>query len=77
MASPGKKRSGEESKSSGATGLEGEEKFTFFFGAESPFSQWHHAVFTVDGVEYNCAEQFMMHKKASKGGAVLCRPVIK
>ena len=40
------------------------EKFTFFFGAESPFSQWHPAVFTVDGVEYNCAEQYMMSQKA-------------
>lgn len=40
------------------------EKFTFFFGAESPFIQWHPAVFTLDGVEYNCAEQYMMSQKA-------------
>lgn len=52
------------------------EKFTFFFGAESPFSQWHSAMFSVDGVEYNCAEQYMMHQKAGKSvklGALLLR----
>lgn len=40
------------------------EKFTFFFGKDSPFSQWHPAKFEVDGVSYNCAEQYMMHQKA-------------
>ena len=40
------------------------EKFTFFFGKDSPFSQWHPAKFEVDGVTYNCAEQYMMHQKA-------------
>ena len=43
-----------------------EERFTFFFGAESPFSQWHRATFTVEGVKYNCAEQYMMHQKAGE-----------
>ena len=42
------------------------EKFTFFFGNSSPFSQWHPAKFTVDGTEYNCAEQYMMHQKAGR-----------
>ena len=40
------------------------EKFTFFFGKDSPFSQWHPTKFEVDGVTYNCAEQYMMHQKA-------------
>ena len=40
------------------------ERFTFFFGRDSPFSQWHPAKFDVDGVTYNCAEQYMMHQKA-------------
>ena len=40
------------------------EKFTFFYGTASPFSQFHPATFTVDGVEFNCAEQFMMYNKA-------------
>ena len=68
MASSEKKRADkrEEKESGEATGVESDEKFTFFFGAKSPFSQWHPAVFTVDGVEYNCAEQYMMHQKASK-----------
>lgn len=42
------------------------EKFTFFFGKDSVFSQWHSVEFKVDGVEYNCAEQYMMHQKAGK-----------
>lgn len=42
------------------------EIFTFFFGSASPFSQWHPSVFTVDGVEFCCAEQFMMYRKAGK-----------
>lgn len=49
----------------------GKETFTFFFGAESPFSQWHSAEFEVEGVVYNCAEQYMMHRKA--GRARPCR----
>ncbi|XP_033736830.1 riboflavin biosynthesis protein PYRR, chloroplastic-like [Pecten maximus] len=40
------------------------EDFEFFWKEESPFSQFHPAVFTVDGVKYNCAEQYMMHQKA-------------
>jgi len=40
------------------------ERFTFFWNQESPFSQWYSCRFSVDGVEYNCAEQYMMHQKA-------------
>jgi ribA/ribD-fused uncharacterized protein len=40
------------------------EKFTFFWRTESPFSQWHPADFTVNGVHYTSAEQYMMHQKA-------------
>lgn len=29
-----------------------------------PLSQWHPSRFEVDGVTYNCAEQFMMYRKA-------------
>jgi len=28
------------------------------------YSQWHMAPMTIDGIQYNCAEQFMMHQKA-------------
>jgi ribA/ribD-fused uncharacterized protein len=38
------------------------EKFTFFWSG--PFSQWHRCKFVVDGITYNCAEQYMMHQKA-------------
>ena len=40
------------------------EKYTFFWRSESPFSQWYPAVFVVDGVQFNCAEQYMMYRKA-------------
>jgi ribA/ribD-fused uncharacterized protein len=39
-----------------------EKDFTFFWGGE--FSQWHPSTFTIDNITYNCAEQYMMHKKA-------------
>lgn len=38
------------------------EQFFFFYGG--PASQWYPSVFNLDGVEYDCAEQCMMHKKA-------------
>lgn len=38
--------------------------YTFFFTESSPFSQWYPSRFTVEGVTFNCAEQFMMHGKA-------------
>ena len=40
------------------------EKFTFFWNSESPFSQWYPAVFIVNGVQFHCAEQYMMYRKA-------------
>lgn len=36
--------------------------FIFFWGGT--FSQWCPSFFTIDGVEYNCCEQYMMAKKA-------------
>lgn len=41
-----------------------ENTFTFFWRTESPFSQWHPSPFVVEGISFNCAEQFMMYKKA-------------
>lgn len=48
------------------------EDFVFFWGhhkgkngvSKSCFSQWYPCLFTVDGQEYNCAEQYMMAQKA-------------
>lgn len=37
-------------------------EFTFFYSG--PFSQWHTCSFTVDDIEYNRAEQYMMQQKA-------------
>lgn len=38
------------------------EQFTFFW--KGPLSQWQESFFTLDGIEYNCAEQAMMAGKA-------------
>lgn len=38
------------------------DKFEFFWGG--PFSQWYKSNFTIDGITYNCAEQYMMAMKA-------------
>lgn len=40
------------------------EKFTFFWHRQSPFSQHYMSNFEIDGIVYNCAEQYMMHQKA-------------
>jgi ribA/ribD-fused uncharacterized protein len=40
------------------------EAFTFFWRTESPFSQWHPCSFAIDGIACNCAEQYMMYRKA-------------
>lgn len=36
--------------------------FVFFWGGT--YSQWCPSPFTIDGIEYNCTEQYMMAKKA-------------
>ncbi len=38
--------------------------YTFFWGINSPFSQFYPSFFIIDNIEYNCAEQYMMHQKA-------------
>jgi ribA/ribD-fused uncharacterized protein len=43
-----------------------DEKFTFFWSG--PFSQWHPSPFEIDGIWYNCAEQYMMAEKAKLFG---------
>lgn len=40
------------------------EEFVFFWGNESPFSNWHKIDFEVDGIHFNCSEQYMMYHKA-------------
>ncbi|BFZ16798.1 hypothetical protein BsWGS_19837 [Bradybaena similaris] len=44
---------------------EGQESYFFFYGNKSPFSQHYPVKFSVDGVVYNCAEQYMMYSKAA------------
>lgn len=46
--------------------LDKKEHFWVFFGKDAPFSNFHPAQFTVDGVIYTCSEQFMMHQKAGE-----------
>ena len=38
--------------------------FTFFFGAQDAFSNWHPSPFLYHGVQFACVEQFMMFAKA-------------
>jgi len=38
------------------------EQFTFFWSGI--FSQWYTAPFIINGIPYNCAEQYMMQQKA-------------
>ena len=38
------------------------DKHVFFWNGI--YSQWHKAPMIIDGVEYNCCEQYMMHQKA-------------
>jgi ribA/ribD-fused uncharacterized protein len=37
-------------------------KYKFFYNGI--FSQWHKSSFEIDNIQYNCAEQYMMHQKA-------------
>jgi len=44
-----------------------EPQFVFFYKINEPngyFSQWYISPMTIDGVEYNCCEQYMMAEKA-------------
>ncbi|XP_052102484.1 protein starmaker-like isoform X2 [Mytilus californianus] len=40
------------------------EAYEFFWRSHSPYSQWYESDFTVDGIKFNCAEQYMMYSKA-------------
>ena len=65
-----RRRSEERPKYTVGVAPDGKERFAFFFRGSSPFSQWHFCNFSVDGVRYVCAEQFMMHQKASEWTSV-------
>jgi len=44
-------------------------KFNFFWGRQDPESNFYQpASFLVDGVEFNCSEQYFMYKKAEHFG---------
>ena len=38
------------------------EKYVFFW--DGIYSQWYQSPMEIDGVKYNCCEQYMMHQKA-------------
>jgi len=38
------------------------DRYVFFWSGI--YSNWHKCNFKVDGIKYNCVEQYMMHKKA-------------
>ncbi len=41
-----------------------ESQYVFFYSKSSPFSQHHPSKFVIDGMIFNCAEQYMMYSKA-------------
>lgn len=41
-----------------------DDKYTFFWSANSPLSNHHPCVFEIDGTRYNCSEQIYMHQMA-------------
>jgi ribA/ribD-fused uncharacterized protein len=43
-----------------------ENKYEFFWGGM--FSNWYPSTFVVDGITFNCGEQFMMYEKAMTFG---------
>lgn len=45
-------------------------KFIFFWGNNSPFSNWHPSVFVHNGIKFNRGEQYMMYSKAMLFGDV-------
>ncbi len=40
------------------------EDFIYFWGNQSPFSNWYKIDFEVDNITFNCSEQYMMYHKA-------------
>lgn len=42
--------------------------YVLFWGQASPFSNWRGGSFRLDGFDYNCGEQRMMHAKAALFG---------
>ena len=40
------------------------ERYTLFYGIQSPFSQFQPSKFTIGGVMYRCAEEYMIYCKA-------------
>jgi ribA/ribD-fused uncharacterized protein len=49
-------------------------KYVFFWNGI--YSQWYSARMTIDGIEYNCCEQYMMHQKALTFGDTVTAEMI-
>lgn len=41
-----------------------DKEIVFFYRNADGFSQFHPSKFTINGIEYSCCEQYMMHQKA-------------
>lgn len=39
-------------------------KYKFFWNSDSYFSNWYKCKFIINGITFNCAEQYMMYQKA-------------
>jgi ribA/ribD-fused uncharacterized protein len=49
-------------------------KYVFFWNGI--YSQWYSSRMTIDGIEYNCCEQYMMHQKALTFGDTIIAEMI-
>ncbi len=49
-------------------------KYVFFWNGI--YSQWYSSRMTIDGIEYNCCEQYMMHQKALTFGDTIIAKMI-
>lgn len=51
--------------------------FVFFWTTKDYMSNWHLSPFTIDGVSFNCAEQWMMYAKAMLfGDTVIAKQIL-
>ena len=42
------------------------DKFYFFYQKPTPFSNFHHCLFSENGIQFDSSEKYMMYHKASK-----------
>ena len=44
--------------------MQKDDKYTFYFGQDCPLSNFYLSPFDIDGIHFNCSEQYLQHTKA-------------